>query len=130
MIQKARLRSLERFSATDKPHSILIATDVAARGLDIQNVDMIIHYHLPRTADMYVHRSGRSARGLEARGVSVLLCSPEEALAVRRQVGKVHDAESLSAVLYLMRSFNVNRKLVTKLKKAQGKEERRPEEEG
>lgn len=117
MIQKARLRSLERFSAADKPHSILIATDVAARGLDIQNVDMIVHYHLPRTADMYVHRSGRSARGLEASGVSILLCCPDEVLGVRRLVGKVHDTESLSTARYMMRSFNVDRKLVTRLKK-------------
>ncbi|KAF3936807.1 hypothetical protein ABW19_dt0203727 [Dactylella cylindrospora] len=70
MIQKARLRSLERFSAPSKPipkdgkpqHQILISTDVAARGLDIKNIELVIHYHVPRTADTYVHRSGRTAR--------------------------------------------------------------------
>ncbi|RPB12921.1 P-loop containing nucleoside triphosphate hydrolase protein [Morchella conica CCBAS932] len=118
MIQKARLRSLERFSSSSNPNSILIATDVAARGLDIKNVDMIIHYHLPRTADMYVHRSGRTARGINARGVSVLLCSPDEVLSVRRLVGKVHESDPTvkSTGRYLMKGFNVDRKLVNRLK--------------
>ncbi|PRT53864.1 ATP-dependent RNA helicase MAK5 [Wickerhamiella sorbophila] len=75
MMQKQRLRSLERFAATKS--SVLVATDVAARGLDIPKVDHVVHYHLPRTADMYVHRSGRTARA-GARGVSVVLCSPDE----------------------------------------------------
>ncbi|KAG0135849.1 ATP-dependent RNA helicase MAK5 [Tuber indicum] len=117
MIQKARLRSLERFSSPTSPHSILVATDVAARGLDIQNVDLIIHYHLPRTADTYVHRSGRTARGTDARGVSILLCSPDEVIGVRRLVAKVHDPESLSTARYAMRSFDADRKLVTRLKR-------------
>ncbi|PWW72369.1 P-loop containing nucleoside triphosphate hydrolase protein [Tuber magnatum] len=117
MIQKARLRSLERFSSPTYPNSILIATDVAARGLDIQNVDLIIHYHLPRTADTYVHRSGRTARGVDARGVSILLCSPEEVIGVRRLVAKVHGPESLSTARYAMRSFDADRKLVTRLKR-------------
>jgi len=117
MIQKARLRSLERFSSPTSPHSILIATDVAARGLDIQNIDLIIHYHLPRTADTYVHRSGRTARGADARGVSILLCSPDEVIGVRRLVAKVHDPESLSTARYAMRSFDADRKLVTRLKR-------------
>lgn len=76
MIQKQRLRSIEQFKAT--PNSILIATDVAARGLDIPLVDHVVHYNLPRSADMYVHRSGRTARAGHE-GVSVMLCSPEEA---------------------------------------------------
>ncbi|OAQ98753.1 hypothetical protein LLEC1_05160 [Akanthomyces lecanii] len=49
MAQKARMRSLERFTATKG--SILVATDVAARGLDIKAVDLVVHYHVPRSAD-------------------------------------------------------------------------------
>lgn len=75
MAQKQRLRSLERFKAS--PHAILVATDVAARGLDVPFVDHVVHYHLPRTADMYIHRSGRTARAGN-QGVSVVLCSPQE----------------------------------------------------
>jgi len=67
MIQKARMRSIERFSSPKSKGSVLVATDVAARGLDIGGVQLVIHYHLPRTADMYVHRSGRTARA-EASG--------------------------------------------------------------
>lgn len=79
MIQKQRLRSLERFKQDDK--SVLVATDVAARGLDIPLVQHVIHYHLPRTADMYVHRSGRTGRANEE-GMSLILCSPQESAAL------------------------------------------------
>ncbi|RKO89308.1 P-loop containing nucleoside triphosphate hydrolase protein, partial [Blyttiomyces helicus] len=63
------------FRETD--NAVLIASDVAARGLDIPRVEHVIHYQLPRTAELYVHRSGRTARA-QADGVSVVLCSPEE----------------------------------------------------
>lgn len=89
MPQKARLRSVERFSSASSPSSILIATDVAARGLDIPSVQLVLHYHLPRAADMYVHRSGRTARA-EKSGSSILLCSPEEVQGMRRLIAKVH----------------------------------------
>ena len=86
MPQKARLRSLEKFSAQS---TVLVATDVAARGLDIKGVDLIVHYHVPRTADMYVHRSGRTARA-ESSGRSIVLCSPDEVAGVRRLIVEVH----------------------------------------
>lgn len=50
MHQKQRLRNLERFTANEK--GILIATDVAARGLDIQNIEHVIHYQVPKTAEV------------------------------------------------------------------------------
>ncbi|KAI9759585.1 MAG: hypothetical protein M4579_002251 [Chaenotheca gracillima] len=107
MAQKARLRSLERFSQTPQPNklgpnstsapaSILIATDVAARGLDIQDVNLIVHYHLPRTADAYVHRSGRTARASKV-GSSIVICAPDEVLGMRRLVAKVHAKTGRSA---------------------------------
>ena len=55
----------------------MIATDVAARGLDVPEVDHVIHYQVPRTADAYIHRSGRTARAQRS-GLSVLFVSPEE----------------------------------------------------
>ena len=85
MAQKARMRSIERFSSPKATSSILVATDVAARGLDIGGVQLVIHYHLPRAADMYVHRSGRTARA-EASGTSILMCAPEEVVGMRRLV--------------------------------------------
>lgn len=95
MPQKSRLRSLERFSAAVSPGSttpttaILIATDVAARGLDIKDVTTVFHYHVPRTADTYVHRSGRTAR-VNKTGNSILLCSPDEVASVTKLIAKVH----------------------------------------
>ncbi|EPS41525.1 hypothetical protein H072_4548 [Dactylellina haptotyla CBS 200.50] len=120
MIQKARLRSLERFSAPKKPvsktgkpqHQILISTDVAARGLDIKNVELVIHYHVPRTADTYVHRSGRTARSKNS-GASIILCAPEEAMGIRRLIGKVHEDRGSKGVI---KSIFVDRSLVTNLK--------------
>lgn len=80
MIQKQRLRALEKFkeSTLNNKLLVLIASDVAARGLDIPNIDHVAHYHLPRSADIYIHRSGRTARAGKE-GVSVMFCSPQEA---------------------------------------------------
>lgn len=111
MPQKARLRSLERFTEAKQP-SVLVATDVAARGLDIPEVDMVLHYHVPRAADTYVHRSGRTARG-DRGGVSVILCSPDEVLPTRRLAGKVH-AEA--AREHVIQTLPIDRKIAAKLK--------------
>lgn len=73
--QRQRLKNLDRFKTSK--HAVLVATDVAARGLDIREVEHVIHYHVARNAQTYVHRSGRTARaGRE--GVSVSLVAPEE----------------------------------------------------
>ncbi|TVY42280.1 ATP-dependent RNA helicase [Lachnellula occidentalis] len=119
MIQKARMRSIERFSSPKATSSILVATDVAARGLDIGGVQLVIHYHLPRTADMYVHRSGRTARA-EASGSSILLCAPEEVVGTRRLIAKVHAQNAVQGggnkKQYYMRSLDMDRKVVARLK--------------
>lgn len=112
MIQKARLRSLERFTANAK--SILVATDVAARGLDIKEVDLVLHYHVPRTADTYIHRSGRTARG-ERTGVSVMLCAADEVLPTRRLAGKVH-AERSGGREHFIETLPLDRKIAARLK--------------
>lgn len=75
MAQRARLKNLERF--TRNPNGMLVATDVAARGLDIPNVEHVIHYQVPRTSENYVHRSGRTARG-NKEGIAVLIMEPNE----------------------------------------------------
>ncbi|QRV76585.1 DEAD/DEAH box helicase [Ceratobasidium sp. AG-Ba] len=73
--QRQRLKNLDRFKSNSS--AVLIATDVAARGLDIPSVDHVIHYQLPRTADAYVHRNGRTARA-QRDGFSLLLVAPSE----------------------------------------------------
>ena len=73
--QKQRLKNLERFKST--PNSVLLATDIAARGLDIPSIDHVIHYQIPRSADTYVHRNGRTARAMR-QGFSLIMCAPDE----------------------------------------------------
>eukprot|EP00088_Acartia_fossae_P005264 TRINITY_DN1230_c0_g1_i3.p1 TRINITY_DN1230_c0_g1~~TRINITY_DN1230_c0_g1_i3.p1 ORF type:complete len:779 (-),score=169.93 TRINITY_DN1230_c0_g1_i3:56-2359(-) len=75
MHQKQRLKNLERFCKSDD--GLLIATDVAARGLDIPNIQHVLHYQVPRTSESYIHRSGRTARA-NNEGLSVLLIDPSE----------------------------------------------------
>ncbi|GAB5359651.1 hypothetical protein AAMO2058_000561600 [Amorphochlora amoebiformis] len=58
--QRQRLKALEKFR--NNTEGILIATDVAARGLDIPAVKNVVHYQLPASAETYIHRSGRTAR--------------------------------------------------------------------
>ncbi|KAL6408196.1 ATP-dependent RNA helicase MAK5 [Ilyonectria robusta] len=112
MAQKARLRSLERFTASR--NSILIATDVAARGLDIKEVDQVLHYHVPRAADTYIHRSGRTARG-ERSGVSVMLCAPEEVLPTRRLANKVHEKRGAKRE-HFIQTLPLDPKMASRLK--------------
>jgi ATP-dependent RNA helicase DDX24/MAK5 len=105
MPQKSRLRSLEKFAAH---RTILVATDVAARGLDIKGIELIIHYHVPRTADMYVHRSGRTARAHNS-GRSILLCSPDEVAGVTRLILEVHKSNKPPEIV------DTDRRIVTRL---------------
>ena len=60
MTQKARDKVMNKFKNGNI--DILVATDVAARGLDIENVDVIINYDVPQNSDDYIHRIGRTAR--------------------------------------------------------------------
>ena len=75
MQQRARLKALDRFKSNQA--TALIATDVAARGLDIKGVELVVHYQVPRQADAYVHRCGRTGRANQS-GVSVALVTPKE----------------------------------------------------
>lgn len=69
---------------------ILVATDVAARGLDVNNITHIVHYHLPDDTDVYTHRSGRTARAGKS-GVSMALINPNERRRIKiiEQKGKI-----------------------------------------
>ncbi|KAG1877058.1 DEAD-domain-containing protein [Suillus tomentosus] len=80
MEQRQRLKNLDRFKATT--NAILLATDIAARGLDIPAVDHVIHYQIPRSADVFVHRNGRTARAMQ-KGFSLLMCAPDERRVLR-----------------------------------------------
>jgi ATP-dependent RNA helicase DDX24/MAK5 len=76
MQQRQRLRALDAFKAA--PIGVLVATDVAARGLDVQRVQHVIHFDIARSPQTYVHRSGRTARASNV-GVALSIVSPMDA---------------------------------------------------
>jgi superfamily II DNA/RNA helicase len=79
--QRVREQALKGF--TDGTVTALVATDVAARGLDIDDVEIVVHYDPPEDHKAYLHRSGRTARAGEA-GLAVTLLLWNEELVIRR----------------------------------------------
>lgn len=75
MEQEVRERALYKFRCGSS--NVLVSTDLAARGLDIPEVQHIIHYHLPGSEEAYIHRTGRTARW-NAEGSSYLILHSEE----------------------------------------------------
>jgi len=75
MDQPQRMSVLKQFR--EGSVTVLIATDVSARGIDIPNVEFVVNYDLPEKPENYVHRIGRTGRGTH-RGHAVSFCSPEE----------------------------------------------------
>jgi ATP-dependent RNA helicase RhlE len=73
--QGQRERALDLFRSSEVP--ILVATDIAARGIDIPGVSHVINFDLPNVPEQYVHRIGRTARA-GAEGVAIAFCSGEE----------------------------------------------------
>ncbi len=86
--QAARTRALEGFKRGR--YRVLVATDVAARGLDVDDITHVINYDLPMEAETYIHRIGRTARA-GASGDAISFCSAEEKaylLEIERLLGK------------------------------------------
>ncbi|MBR5775043.1 MAG: DEAD/DEAH box helicase [Bacteroidaceae bacterium] len=75
MEQRDREKTIYRFA--NGSCRVLVSTDLAARGLDIDDVDNVIHYHLPLDEKAYIHRNGRTARW-DAHGHSYMILGPEE----------------------------------------------------
>ncbi len=75
MEQKLREDALYKFS--NGSSNIFVSTDLASRGLDIPDIDNIVHYHLPQSEDGYIHRVGRTARW-ESEGRAFFLLGPDE----------------------------------------------------
>jgi ATP-dependent RNA helicase RhlE len=76
--------------------TVLVATDIAARGIDVDGVSHVINYELPNVPEAYVHRIGRTARAGRS-GVAISLCDPEERGLLRdieRLIGRTLDPDS------------------------------------
>ncbi len=80
--QNARTKALSRFKKGSV--KILVATDIASRGIDVRNITHVINYDMPLDPETYVHRIGRTARA-GATGIAISLCSPDE-LNLYRQI--------------------------------------------
>ena len=78
--QNARQRALSNFK--DKTSRVLVATDIAARGIDIDELSFVINYDIPNIPETYVHRIGRTGRA-GASGIAVSFCDKEERKYIR-----------------------------------------------
>jgi ATP-dependent RNA helicase DeaD len=102
--QAARNRALAAFKGGRE--SVLVATDVAARGLDVQEVTRVIHVDPPTSADAYTHRAGRTGRA-GRKGTSHLLCSLAQVVPVTRLLraaGIAHRFEAVPSAQALRRA--------------------------
>lgn len=73
--QNARQRTLKAFKDGKTP--VLVATDIAARGIDVEELSLVVNYDLPNVAETYVHRIGRTGRA-KASGISISFCDDME----------------------------------------------------
>jgi ATP-dependent RNA helicase RhlE len=78
--QNARQRALESFRSGHV--RVLVATDIAARGIDIDDITHVVNFDLPHEPESYVHRIGRTARAGSA-GIAIAFCAPEERTQLR-----------------------------------------------
>ncbi|MEG2212329.1 MAG: DEAD/DEAH box helicase [Clostridiales bacterium] len=72
--------------------SILVATDVAARGIDVQDIDYVINYDIPQSPDYYVHRIGRTGRAGKS-GAALTICSGRRQVFSIRDIGRIVKAK-------------------------------------
>ena len=86
MNQSQRTRVMEGFKSARIP--ILVATDVAARGIDVNDIDYVINYDLPQNSEIYVHRIGRTGRAGKE-GSAITLCSGRRQFFAIRDIGRV-----------------------------------------
>ena len=98
--QQNRLKNIEKFQNNKK--SILFCTDIGARGLDIKNIDLVIHYHIPLKSEIFVHRSGRTARA-NKNGTVVSLISEKE-IDLYRKIMK-----DLNLKEFVLKSINLDK---------------------
>ncbi|CAK7890775.1 ATP-dependent RNA helicase Drs1p [[Candida] anglica] len=111
LTQEQRLSSVNDFKSLKVP--VLICTDLAARGLDIPKIEIVINYDMPKTHEVYLHRVGRTARaGREGRSITFVGESTQDRAIVKAAIKSLEDESSGKAV-----SRNVDWKDVEDLNK-------------
>jgi ATP-dependent RNA helicase RhlE len=93
--QNQRQKALDKFK--NREIRVLVATDIAARGIDIDKLKYVINYDIPNVAETYVHRIGRSGRAGDD-GIAISLCEPEENAyikdierLIRKKISRIED---------------------------------------
>jgi ATP-dependent RNA helicase RhlE len=118
--QAQRERAIAAFKSGDMP--VLIATDIAARGIDIPGVSHVVNFDLPDVPEQYVHRIGRTARA-GADGIALAFCAPDER-------GNLRDIERTTrqriAVAPLPANFTAAAEAFKRLKPAPKAQPQRP----
>ncbi|KAK3679522.1 ribosomal RNA processing protein [Recurvomyces mirabilis] len=123
--QSARLGALNKFRAGHR--DILVATDVAARGLDIPSVDLVLNFDLPPDSKTYVHRVGRTARAGKS-GVAISLVTQydiELYMRIERALGKKleeHPSEKDEVMVFAERVGDAQRVAITEMKNTHEKQ--------
>lgn len=117
--QNARLGALNKFRTRSR--TILVATDVAARGLDIPSVDVVFNYDLPPDSKTYIHRVGRTARaGKSGKAISLVTQYDTELwLRIERALGKEiveYEAPKEEAMVLLERVSEAQRQAIMEMK--------------
>ena len=122
MPQDKRNAALARFKSGEVP--ILLATDVAARGIDVPDVSHVINFDMPRKADVYVHRIGRTGRA-GAKGTAISLVEAHD-FAMVAKAARYMDEPLKARVIAELKPKNKTPKITAKKKKTATKKKTRP----
>src|SRR5690606_5031953 len=95
MEQEDRERAVLKFR--NGSHNLLITTDLASRGLDIPEIEFVVHYQLPHTEQAFLHRNGRTAR-MHAKGTSYILLTEGESLPYLKEDLEVEELPAKSII--------------------------------
>lgn len=107
------MQAVERFSSGRV--NILLATDIAARGLDIDDISHVINFDMPRTADVYLHRIGRTGRAGK-KGTAISLIEAHD-MAILAKVERYVEQKLKRRVIEALRPKNKEAKVPVKKKK-------------
>lgn len=103
--QRQRQQAIDGFR--QGRYTVLVATDVAARGLDVQGITHVVNFDIPNCSDDYIHRIGRTARA-NASGDAITFVSPEDHAAlgdIERALGKNLPRENWDGAVYVLSCF-------------------------